>query len=392
MSDDADSPSDSSSEPQEKRRISTWNIITYSVADWILRKFPNFARYAAFCDTPEYQREKTGYAQAAEQAETIQAHLGELIGDKVSAGEKAEIIQSHLGEIITSRDETISEKVGALSEANELAETRRVNLEAATAKANGLEKTLTGSRREIETLKAHPMMRLGGHITHESTAGVIEFDANNLVTSVNANACNHLGVESAHVLYQDVMDAGREDILGRYIAVFAANATQLLREGKSFEPNTFEIGGIPFDVMGYVSNAGTKKFPVYGGGFFVISPFKTQNKVRKALARLWSGSTLHVRDVVSIDNVVDDYAKPLLGMEVEKPVLDFKKLRSITPSAVSILSKCYGALKTKGVTCLFKNVPYDIAQVLHEQGVAEDHIKNKKRFARTYLSPEKSFG
>ena len=291
-------------------------------------------------------------------------------------------------------DSLASSAEGAHAHMNDLLAAKEKARAAADLKASGLETRLVRAKEEVEMLETHPMMRLGEHITEESTCGVIEFNRNNKVVAANRHACRYLGVELEHILDKNIVEAaGHEEMTSKYLAVFAANAMALLREGKSFEPNTFEIGGIPFDIMGYASNSGTRKFPVYGGGFIVLSPFKRQSTVRAALGKLWSSSTIHVRDIVSIENVVGDYAKPLMGMSGAKPCyIDFKKLRSITPVAVNILAKCYGALKSREVTCIFRNAPYDVAQMLLDRGVAPEHVRNAKMLEKAYLVPEKSLG
>jgi PAS domain-containing protein/anti-anti-sigma regulatory factor len=265
-------------------------------------------------------------------------------------------------------------------------------LAAEQRRAEDAEMAKSGLEARVEHLGNDPRLMLGEHIMEESICGVIEFGRDNRIVSANMKAVRYLGIELEEMIGKTPSEvACHEEFAGRYLAMFEANAEALVRAGKVFEPNTFEIGGVPFDIMAYASNTGTRKFPVYGGGFAVLSPFKRQSAVRAALGKLWSTSTMHVKGAVNLDNVVPEYAKPLMSMRGDRPIyIDFRKLRSISHNALSILAKCYGALKTKDVTCVFKNAPYDVAQMLLDRGVAPEHLRGSRMVEKVYLVPERA--
>ncbi len=266
------------------------------------------------------------------------------------------------------------------------------NLAAEQRRAGDAESAKSRLEARVEGLENDSRLRLGDHIIEESSCGVIEFGADNSIIISNRNACSYLGLELEEMIGKTPSEvACHEEFAGRYLAMFEASAEALVRGGKSFAPNTFEIGGIPFDIMAYASNTGTRRYPRYGGGFVVLSPFKRQSAVRAALGKLWSTSTLHVKGAVNIDNIVPDYAKPLMSMRGDRPIyIDFRKLRSISHTALSILAKCHGALKGKGVTCIFKNAPYDVAQMLLDRGISPDHLREAKMVDKAYLVPERA--
>ena len=148
-------------------------------------------------------------------------------------------------------------------------------LAAEKERAEKSEKRASRLDDRVRELEDHPNMRLGKHIMNESQCGVIELDRDNRVVIANRNACAYLGVELEELTGRQPSEVVKEEeIFSRYAALFEASAEQFVRREMRFQPNTFEIRGVPLNIMAYASNLGTEKFPVYGGGFIVLSPYK----------------------------------------------------------------------------------------------------------------------
>ena len=101
-------------------------------------------------------------------------------------------------------------------------------------------------------------------------------------------------------------------------------------------------------------------------------------------------AVVHVEGVVNIDSVLENCMLPLMHAGKRPVYLDFRKLRSITQTALNTLSKCYHALKNQGVICIFKNAPDEVAQYLiGEKKVDENHVREIRWNSKASLCYER---
>jgi len=379
MSDDADPVSDSSNEPQEKRKISFWDILSYTVADWVLRRLSHSARKAAVYDTPEYSHE-------VKKAGLVQSHLDEIITNRMGKEQTAlrnedaayaetESVQTEMEcRLASAAAGTVFTQVELQGQLDEK-QARIENVEGllvaekedrTKAAAQIVELSLT-----VDSLKADDFMKLGRTIFADSNYGVFILGNDGSIILPNHNACVYAGVNLEDMVGKMPSEVFEGNHFAKtYCQVFEANSSDLLATERAFAPNTFEFetknGKAPFDIQAHVSGE---------GGYLVLRPFKTKSLIEKLLQR--RPSLVYLKGNVTFDVMLFDHTDTMMNANPKKPFyFDFKETKSISARALDSIAKFYRIFEKNKIACVFDHIPQDAANYLVEQhGIDKVHLR-----------------
>ena len=220
---------------------------------------------------------------------------------------------------------------------------------------------------------------LGRHVWDESQCGAIHVNSNNKVDFVNENACQYLGgAEPSEVIGRKLSELSRgNEYFGNYMAFFEGFGETKMK----FEPNTFKIENAVFGVSAYATFTDGE----YRGGFIVLTPPPVSEGLVKKMVGVvvnrWKG-TVEFEGALNQDMMLQkftDYIIPIANLGKKYVYFDMGGIEMVERGALRTLAKGYELLTKQGATCVFNNVPSDVARYLRrEAGVEKQHVKRIK--------------